>query len=94
MKNPRQHHIYKNVLFRPPPLRNPLRLNKSLRNGVKPYTHMQTHPRRHGTRNADLRIMNATMQSKVRHIVMREFYRRGRMTWDMKMALRSIFGGH
>jgi hypothetical protein len=55
---------------------------------------MQTHPRRGGTGDADIRIMNATLQSKVRRICMREFYRRGRLTWDMKMALRSIFGAH
>jgi hypothetical protein len=55
---------------------------------------MQTHPKRHGTRDALSNGMNAAMQSRVRRICMREFYRRGRLTWDMKMALRRIFGGH
>ena len=32
--------------------------------------------------------MNAALQARVRHILLREFYRRGRLTWDMKMALR------
>jgi hypothetical protein len=31
--------------------------------------------------------MNAALQARVRRIFMREFYRRGRLTWDMKMAL-------
>jgi hypothetical protein len=38
--------------------------------------------------------MNAVLQSKIRRIFTREFYRRGRLTWDMKMALRSVFAGH
>jgi hypothetical protein len=37
--------------------------------------------------------MNTALQARVRHIFMREFYRRGRMTWDMKMALRHILAG-
>jgi hypothetical protein len=54
---------------------------------------MQTYPKRHGTHDAFSKRMNVAMQSKVRSICMREFYRRGRLTWDMKMALRRIFGG-
>jgi hypothetical protein len=32
--------------------------------------------------------MNAALQAQVLRIFSREFYRRGRLTWDMKMALR------
>jgi len=55
---------------------------------------MHNHPKRRGTHDASTHGMNATLQSKVRRICMREFYRRGRLTWDMKMALRRIFEGH
>jgi len=34
--------------------------------------------------------MNAALQARVRHIFIREFYRRGQLTWDMKMALRHL----
>jgi len=37
--------------------------------------------------------MSASLQARVRHILMREFYRRGRLTWDMKMALRRALKG-
>jgi hypothetical protein len=37
--------------------------------------------------------MNAALQLKLRHIFIREFYRRGRLTWDMKMALRQVLAG-
>jgi hypothetical protein len=36
--------------------------------------------------------MNPALQSRVRHIFTREFYRRGLLTWDMKMALRRVLG--
>jgi hypothetical protein len=34
--------------------------------------------------------MNVALQSRVRRIFSREFYRRGRLTWDMKMELRRL----
>jgi hypothetical protein len=37
--------------------------------------------------------VNAVLQAKVRSIFSREFYRRGRLTWDMKMALRRLMTG-
>jgi hypothetical protein len=37
--------------------------------------------------------MNADLQARVRRIFSREFYRRGRLTWDMKMALRRVLTG-
>jgi hypothetical protein len=37
--------------------------------------------------------MNAALQAKARRIFIREFYRRGRLTWDMKMALRHALAG-
>ena len=43
-----------------------------------------------GTPDAMNRVMNAVLQAKVRRIFIREFYRRGRLTWDMKMALRHV----
>ena len=43
-----------------------------------------------GTPDAMKRHMNAALQARVRRIFSREFYRRGRMTWDMKMALRRV----
>jgi hypothetical protein len=45
---------------------------------------------RHGTADAMDRSMNASLQAKVRRVFIREFYRRGCLTWDMKMALRLI----
>jgi hypothetical protein len=36
--------------------------------------------------------MKAALRAKVRRIFIREFYRRGRLTWDMKMALRRVLG--
>jgi len=41
-----------------------------------------------GTANAIKNCMNAALHAKVRNILAREFYRRGQLTWDMKMALR------
>jgi hypothetical protein len=41
-----------------------------------------------GTPDAMKRAMNAALQAQVLRIFSREFYRRGRLTWDMKMALR------
>jgi hypothetical protein len=32
--------------------------------------------------------MNKTLEARVRRILTREFYRRGSLTWDMKMALK------
>jgi hypothetical protein len=43
-----------------------------------------------GTRDAMDMDMNAAMQIKLRHIFFREFYRRGCLTWDMKMALQQV----
>jgi hypothetical protein len=43
-----------------------------------------------GTPDALDRTMNVVQQARVRHIFSQEFYRRGRLTWDMKMALRLI----
>ena len=37
--------------------------------------------------------MKAVLQSRVRHLFSREFYRRGLLTWDMKMALRKLLTG-
>jgi hypothetical protein len=34
--------------------------------------------------------MKPVLQARVRHIFTREFYRRGRLTWDMKMALKRL----
>jgi hypothetical protein len=34
--------------------------------------------------------MNARLQARVIRIFAREFYRRGRLTWDMKMELRRV----
>jgi hypothetical protein len=34
--------------------------------------------------------MNAALQARVRRVFIREFYRRGRLTWDMKMALLRV----
>jgi hypothetical protein len=34
--------------------------------------------------------MNAVTQARVRHILIREYIRRGRLTWDMKIALRRL----
>jgi len=45
------------------------------------------HPR-NGTADASTLLMNTALQARVRSILTREFYRRGRLTWDMKMALR------
>ena len=50
-------------------------------------------PRTHGTRDAIKGNMNAVLQARVRHIFTREFYRRGRLTWDMKMALKRLLAG-
>ena len=41
-----------------------------------------------GTANAMKPCMNAALQARVRSLLAREFYRRGLLTWDMKMALR------
>jgi hypothetical protein len=38
--------------------------------------------------------MNAILHARVRRIFTREFYRRGRLTWDMKMALKHLLSGH
>ncbi len=38
-------------------------------------------------------LMNPSLQAKVRRAFTREFYRRGCLTWDMKMALRMIVTG-
>jgi hypothetical protein len=46
-----------------------------------------------GTPDAMKRCMNADLQARVRRIFSREFYRRGRLTWDMKMALRRVLTG-
>jgi hypothetical protein len=43
-----------------------------------------------GTPDAMKRCMNAALQAQVRRIFIREFYRRGRLTWDMKMALLRV----
>jgi hypothetical protein len=32
--------------------------------------------------------MNAAIQARVRSVFSREFYRRGLLTWDMKLALK------
>jgi hypothetical protein len=37
--------------------------------------------------------MKKAIDSKVRHLFTREFYRRGLLTWDMKMALRKLVSG-
>ncbi len=51
-----------------------------------------TPPRRAGgTADAIDRAMTVALQARVRRILSREFYRRGgRLTWDMKMALRRV----
>ena len=36
------------------------------------------------------RTMNPSLQAIVRRAITREFYRRGLITWDMKMALRRL----
>jgi hypothetical protein len=54
---------------------------------------MRNHPQPAGTADALTSLMNASTQARVRHIFMREFYRRGRLTWDMKMALQHAFAG-
>ncbi|HEX4084972.1 MAG TPA: hypothetical protein VHY22_08685 [Chthoniobacteraceae bacterium] len=38
--------------------------------------------------------MNKTLEARVRRILTREFYRRGGLTWDMKMALKRVLAGH
>jgi hypothetical protein len=38
-------------------------------------------------------FMNASLHAKVRSIFSREFYRRGCLTWDMKMALQWALNG-
>ena len=47
----------------------------------------------HGTPDAIKQCMNAALQARVRRIFIREFYRRGRLTWDMKMALQHVLAG-
>jgi hypothetical protein len=37
--------------------------------------------------------MNASLQAKIRRVVIREFYRHGYLTWEMKLALRWIVSG-
>jgi len=37
--------------------------------------------------------MNPSLQALVRRLVTREFYRRGLVTWDMKMALQRLLAG-
>ena len=54
---------------------------------------MHNDPISDGTGDACNSGMRAAMQAKVRSIFTREFYRRGRLTWDMKMALRCAFTG-
>jgi hypothetical protein len=34
--------------------------------------------------------MNPSLQALVRRLITREFYRRGLLTWEMKMALRRL----
>ena len=46
-----------------------------------------------GTGDANIKSMNVSLQARVRHIFTREFYRRGCLTWDMKMALQSALAG-
>jgi hypothetical protein len=60
---------------------------------VQTYKKMQTYPICGGTPDAKARAMKADTQARIRRIFTREFYRRGRMTWDMKMALRGVFQG-
>ena len=36
------------------------------------------------------RGMNPSLQAQVRRAICREFYRRGLITWDMKLALRRL----
>jgi hypothetical protein len=47
----------------------------------------------HGTSDALSKRMNAALQARVRHLVTREFDRRGRLTWDMKLALKHAVAG-
>jgi hypothetical protein len=51
-----------------------------------------THPN-DGIADAIYGDMNPALQAKVRSILTREFYRRGLLTWDMKMALRRLLSG-
>jgi len=37
--------------------------------------------------------MNAKLQARAARLLAREFYRRGRLTWDMKMELRRMLAG-
>ncbi len=50
-------------------------------------------PEGHGTADAMKSFMNASLHAKVRSIFSREFYRRGCLTWDMKMALQWALNG-
>ena len=54
---------------------------------------MDTLPLNGGTPDAITRDMNAVLQSRVRSIFTREFFRRGQLTWDMKMALQRVIAG-
>ena len=55
------------------------------------YMHSRPHA---GIPDANTYLMkNATLEARVRRILTREFYRRGRLTWDMKMALQRALAG-
>jgi hypothetical protein len=49
--------------------------------------YVNTH-RTRGTRDAINPCMNAELRARVIRMLAREFYRRGQLTWDMKIALR------
>jgi len=39
------------------------------------------------------KCMNTSLQALVRRAITREFYRRGLITWDMKLALKRLMAG-
>ena len=49
-------------------------------------------PGMHGIADAIEKSMNLRLLAQVRHILSQEVFRRGMLSWDMKLAIRTLIG--